>query len=112
MAARRKIARVRIPKDTVLTGTFAGGEKFAGRTYEVDVMFADKGYVPNNPWDVEHAVGRAGSVTWPGAGGYWHEADVEDIVVLSGSLGFDPADAVTRAELRAARERIANGGRD
>ena len=99
--------KVRIPKGTVITGSFPGPAKVAGRTYVVEIqphhLYA--GYLPNDDWDRRHGLGVAASVSWTGAGGYWHEADWEDVEVIEGAdlveFKFPP---VSRETLAAALE--------
>jgi hypothetical protein len=71
-------SKVRIPKGTVITGTFPEGIKEAQRTYTVRVHAFDKGY----PESVI-SEGRVDRVCWVGTGGYWHYADASDVEEIS-----------------------------
>ena len=76
----KKGEKVRIPKGTIITGTFPEGTKEAGRSYVVTVFDVDPAY----PAVLTHSgselyPGREAQVTWPGTGGYWHHARVSDI---------------------------------
>lgn len=71
--------RCRIPKGTVITGTFKEGIKEAKTTYVVTLFTIDEGYEggPFGP-------GREAMVCWAGSGGYWHYAPLSDVEVLDG----------------------------
>ena len=68
-----KGTKVRIPKGTVIWGTFKEGTKEAGRNQTVTVFDSTpKGYEQyGEPY-----------IVWPGTGGYWHNARVEDVEIL------------------------------
>lgn len=96
----------RIPKGTVIRGTFPDSPKVAGRTYTVEVFRMDAGYLPRDPWDVRHNVGSVATVTWVGGAGYWHEAAREDVeVFMDHGLIDPPVDMITRERLAEAREK-------
>lgn len=67
-------SKVRIPKGTVIVGTFPESIKEAQRTYVVTLKAFDKG------WPESHmADGREDRVCWAGTGGYWHYAAASDV---------------------------------
>ncbi len=70
--------KVRIPKGTVITGTFPDRIKEAGRTYTVTAHAFDKGYPESVIGE-----GREDRVCWVGAGGYWHYAAASDVEEIS-----------------------------
>lgn len=77
--------KVRIPKGTVITGTFPERRKVAGRTYTVTAHHFDRGYTGDThiPPESKHYIGpRPPRLCWVGAGGYWHYADFADVEVL------------------------------
>jgi len=72
--------RVRIPKGTVITGTFPEGIKEAKRSYTVTAFSFDPAYGgdPSYP----SIPPRTAKVCWVGAGGYWCYAELADVEVL------------------------------
>ena len=79
MSELKRGTKVRIPKGTYIWGTFAGHEKLAGRTYTVSVFDSSPGYPADERYGIK---GLPEHVTWPGAGGYWHNAALADVEVL------------------------------
>lgn len=97
--------RARIPKGTVIRGTFDGGERVAGKTYTVNVITIDRGhpgmcYCRQSPepqaWhDIpDHSKHcyppRPAEVVWAGSGGYWTFASVSDVELLPENAGGEP----------------------
>jgi len=87
--------RARIPKGTIITGTFSGGAKEAGRTYSVEVHSVDAGHTglchcrreEPQAWNAtEHSKHcfppRPAQVCWVGTAGYWYYADLADVQLL------------------------------
>lgn len=77
-----KGTRVRIPKGATIRGTFPGPHKIAKRSYVVTVFTSTPvGYEKHGtPY-----------ITWVGAHGYWHDADIADVEVLEDSSETRPA---------------------
>lgn len=71
-----------IPKGTVIK--VVGKEpKPAGRTYSVTVSHVNAGstfYAQGSAFRKEYVRPTAPKVVWPGTGGYWAEADLNDIL--------------------------------
>lgn len=98
--------RVRVPKGTVINGTFPEGLKEAGRAYTVAVHDVTHEYggvcychrdgsqdwttSPEDPHPVALTNGHGkhcspptpAQVCWVGTGGYWHYADLNDVEVM------------------------------
>lgn len=70
--------RVKIPKGTMINGTFPESTKVASRTYTVTITRAASGY----PGEGERVPGRPAEVTWVGGGNYWHNASIADVEIL------------------------------
>ena len=63
--------KVRIPKGTIVRNLYLG-EKPAGRSYTVTVNHVLSG------WEADGEKHNP-KVCWPGTGGYWSEADINDV---------------------------------
>jgi len=63
----KKGDRVRVKRGARITGTFPGRRKVAGKSYVVEVFAVD-----------EHRR----TVTWPGAGGYWHTTSFDNVIIV------------------------------
>jgi hypothetical protein len=68
--------RVRIRKGTVIK-TICRGTRLAGRTYTVKVDHVLNG--ANEYYYREKIPAQNPKVCWPGPGGYWSEADINDV---------------------------------
>lgn len=94
--------KARIPKGTIISGTFPGDDKVAGRTYVVDVRRVSSGYLPD-AYDIgKGRNGRIATITWVGSGDYWHDAPLEDVEIIEGRVEdamFRPFPLITRKDL-------------
>jgi len=78
--------KVRIKKGTVLKSMHPQKDNpyEAGRSYTIEVHHvlpgSDKSiFDPDEPEGFRHEPYRNPSVRWPGSGGYWVEADINDV---------------------------------
>lgn len=77
---------VTIPKGTILR--YRHEDKPAGRTYKVKVVSVSPGMTRRERWPDHSAANKEGyvyfytnpKVTWTGAGGYWTDADINDVL--------------------------------
>jgi hypothetical protein len=77
----KKGSVVTIPKGTMIRST-SGVKKPAGRTYRITVHHVMNGanlYVEGNGFREDCQPIMAPTVVWVGTGGYWTEADINDI---------------------------------
>jgi hypothetical protein len=73
-----KGTRVRVPKGTVITGTFAESIKEAKTSRVVVVHRVSSG------WEETRMVpGQVAEITWVGSGGYYHSCAASEVEVVS-----------------------------
>jgi hypothetical protein len=82
--------KFKIPKGTIITGTFPERTKVAGRSYVVTALAVDGGHdgycvchlwadFPGDGHSKHCYPPRSASICWAGAGGYWHYAALADV---------------------------------
>jgi hypothetical protein len=74
--------RVRIRKGTLIK-TIYHGERLAGRTYTVRVDHLLNGMKAHKDYHGQELPAEPPKVRWPGPGGYWSEADINDVELVS-----------------------------
>ena len=83
-----KGSKVTLRKGTKFTSTRKPGVQVVGRTYTVTVFDVYSGCDSYTNFQGEIVPARNPSIEWVGAGGYWHRADVNDLIE---SGCFDPS---------------------
>lgn len=73
--------RVTIPKGTKVFSTGGIALKEAGHTYKVTVHRTDHGTDAHRNWHGEFVPARNPCVVWVGGGSYWHEADLNSVII-------------------------------
>jgi len=74
--------RVRIRKGTLIK-TIYHGERLAGRTYVVTVNHVLNGVSRHRNYHLEMVPTESPKIRWPGPGGYWSEADINDVELVA-----------------------------
>lgn len=75
---------IEIPEGTTIRSTAPEGDRVARTTYKVDVFEIQAGFLPADPWDASHGVGRVAEFLFTGGSGYWCWVAVEDVVIVQG----------------------------